>query len=40
MDEENGLTPLATADSGDLAPEVRAELQALAQGARETIQKA
>ena len=40
MDEETALTPLATADNGDLAPELRPELQALAQGARETIQKA
>ena len=40
MDEETTLTPLATADNTDLAPETRAELQALAQGARETIQKA
>ena len=40
MDENTALTPLATADNTDLAPEVRAELQALAQGARETIQKA
>ena len=39
MDEHAGLTPLATADNGDLAPEVRAELQALAQGARETISR-
>ena len=40
MDDENALTPLPTADNGDLAPEVRAELQALAEGARETISKA
>ena len=40
MDDETTLTPLATADNGTLAPEVQAELQALAQGARETIGKA
>ena len=40
MDEETALTPLATADNTDLTPEVRAELQALALGARETIRKA
>ena len=40
MDHETALTPLTTADNGDLAPEVRAELQALAEGAKETIQKA
>ena len=40
MAYESTLTPLATADNGALAPEVRAELQVLAQGAKETIQKA
>ena len=40
MDEETALTPLATADNAELAPELRAELQSLAQGARATIQKA
>ena len=40
MDEESALTPLATADNTDLASELQAELQSLAQGARETIQKA
>ena len=40
MNDETALTPLATAGNTDLAPEVRAELQALAQGARETIQEA
>ena len=37
MDEKTALTPLATADNADPAPELRAELQVLAQGARETI---
>ena len=40
MDDETAPTPLATADNDDLAPELRAELQALAQGARETIRRA
>ena len=40
MDENTALAPLANAESADLAPELRAELQALAQGARKTIQKA
>ena len=38
MDEDAALAP-AAADSTGLAPEVRAELQSLAQGARETIGK-
>ena len=38
MNDETALTSLATADNGHLAPELRADLQALAQGARETIQ--
>ena len=40
MDDETALTPLATVGNSDLAPELQAELQALAQGAKETIQKA
>ena len=40
MDDENALTHRSTADNGEIAPERRAELQALAQGARETISKA
>ena len=40
MDKNADLTPLATANNAALAPEVRAELQALAQGARETIRRA
>ena len=38
MDEDVALAP-AAADNSGLAPEVRAELQSLAQGARETIGK-
>ena len=38
MDEDVALAP-AAADNSELAPEVRAELQSLAQGARETIGK-
>ena len=38
MDEDAGLAP-AAADNTGLAPDVRAELQSLAQGARETIGK-
>ena len=38
MDEDVALAP-AAADNTELAPEVRAELQSLAQGARETIGK-
>ena len=40
MDDETALTPQPTADNAALAPEMWADLQALAQGARETIQKA
>ena len=39
MDEDAALAPAAAADNTELAPEVRAELQSLAQGARETIGK-
>ena len=38
MDEDAALAP-TTADTTELAPEVRAELRSLAQGARETISK-